>query len=382
MAVVESLQYWFASHAALGVVALGSGVLGAISGGLGTFAVLRKQSLIGDAISHAALPGIAIAFLVSHSKSPLPLVAGAAVAGWLATLLVMAVVRGTRIKHDSALGLVMSVFFGLGLLLVTYIQKHVPDASQAGLKDFLFGQAATLLWSDVLTMAVLGSLALATVTILWKEFKLLTFDPDYAVSLGLPVRRLDAVLTTLLVLAIVIGLQAVGAVLMSTLLVAPAAAARQWTNRLGRMTWLAVVFGALAGASGALLSHALSGRSVRIPTGPTIVLCASVVVIASLLLAPQRGLLGVWWGRLRDRRKLHLEAVLADLHELSLQHENPDHGHPVTLLQALRGPVDRSLAELERQGWARLVDGGWALTAAGRAEAERRAQERSAREPT
>lgn len=380
MSFPEALHSWFAAHSTLGVVALGSAVLGAVSGALGTFAVLRKQSLIGDAISHAALPGIALAFLLTRTKAPLALIAGAAAAGWLATWLVMTIVRNTRIKEDSALGLVMSVFFGLGLLLLTYIQKNVPDASQAGLKDFLFGQAATLLWEDVLTMTILGTATMAVVAACWTEFKLLSFDPEYASTLGLPVRRLDMLLTTLLVLAIVTGLQAVGAVLMSTLLVAPAAAARQWTDRLGLVCLLAALFGATSGAGGALLSVALSRPAVRIPTGPIVVLCASALVLVSLLCAPNRGLVWAAARQLRNRRRLRLEAVLADLHELGRQHEGEEHGHPAAVLEALRGSVSRSLEELERHGWARRVGGGWALTSAGRDEAERRAHGRGQHE--
>jgi len=142
----------------LRTVALGAGVLGVVSGSLGSFAVLRRQSLLGDAMSHAALPGIVIAFILTRSKFSLVLLLGALVAGWLATLLMTAIVRYTRIKQDSALGLVLSVFFGFGLLLLTYVQR-IPDANQAGLNSYLFGQAAALLQRDVVAMAILGSIA-------------------------------------------------------------------------------------------------------------------------------------------------------------------------------------------------------------------------------
>src|SRR5438067_5970445 len=233
----------------LRTVALGAAALGAVSGALGAFAVLRRQSLLGDAISHAALPGIALAYLLTHSKAPLVLAAGAALAGWLGTLAVLAVVRQSRVPYDSALGLVLSVFFGFGLLLLTWLQKR-PDASQAGLDKFLFGQAATLLADDVRALAGLGAAAVAVLALLWKEFKLLAFDPDFAASLGYPVRGLDALLTGLLVLAVVLGLQCVGVVLMSALVVAPAAAARQWTDRLGVMVLLAALFGGASGLAG------------------------------------------------------------------------------------------------------------------------------------
>ncbi|MDX1547008.1 MAG: metal ABC transporter permease, partial [Rhodothermales bacterium] len=278
----------------LRTVALGAAVLGAVSGGLGTFAVLRRQSLLGDAISHAALPGIALAFLLTGSKAPLVLMLGAALAGWAATLAVMAVTGLTRIKYDGALGLMLSVFFGFGLVVLTFIQKR-PDANQAGLDTFLFGQAAALVTRDVATMAGLGGVALVAMALFWKSFKLLAFDAEFGASLGLPMRRLDLVLTTLLVIAIVIGLQTVGVVLMSAMLIAPAAAARQWTDRLGLMAVLAMGFGAASGVGGALASS----TTANLPTGPTIVLCVTVFVVVSLLFAPHRGLV---WRELSARR--------------------------------------------------------------------------------
>ena len=281
------------------VVGIGSALLGIISGALGTYAVLRRQSLLGDAISHAALPGIALAFLLTGSKTPLILVFGAALAGWVGTLLILSIVKLTRIKYDSALGLVLSTFFGFGLVLHTLIQRN-GNANQAGLDTFLFGQAASLLERDVLTMGILGGIALLIMSLFWKELKLLVFDEGFATSIGLPVRALDILLTSLLTVAIVLGLQAVGAVLMSAMLVAPAVAARQWTNRLGYMVLIAALFGAIAGVSGTLLSSSAS----RLPTGPTIVLCATLFVGLSFALAPNRGLVWHWVRHRRDKEHL------------------------------------------------------------------------------
>ena len=147
-------------------VAFGSGMLGIVSGALGSYAVLRRQSLLGDAISHAALPGIALAFLLTGSKAPLVLVAGAAVAGWLGTMLMMAVIHRTRVDADSALGVVLSVFFGVGLVLLTFIQRR-PDAAQAGLDRYLFGQAASMLWGDLLVIGGLGGAVLVLLLLFW-----------------------------------------------------------------------------------------------------------------------------------------------------------------------------------------------------------------------
>lgn len=351
----------------LRTVALGAAALGAVSGSLGSFAVLRKQSLLGDAISHAALPGIALAFLLTGSKASLVLVLGAAIAGWIGTLLVMRVVGTTRIKEDAALGIVLSVFFGLGLVLLTAIQKR-PDASQAGLDRFLFGQAATLLQRDVQLIAGLGSLALLVAALFWKEFKLLAFDQEFGATLGIPMRAMDVLLTSVLVLSIVIGLQTVGVVLMSAMVVAPAAAARQWTDRTGRMVVLAGAFGALAGVSGAVVSSLWQ----HVPTGPTIVLCLTVLVAVSLAFAPNRGLA---WAAVRDaanRRRLHTEAVLADLYALARQHPDATHGHPAAALEVMHPGARHELDALAARGWARRTAADeWSITPAGQAEAER-----------
>lgn len=358
------MAFW--SDYTLRIVALGAALLGLTSGALGSFAVLRKQSLLGDAISHAALPGIAIAYLVTGSKAPLVLVLGAAVAGWVGTLVVMRIVGATRVKDDSALGIVLSVFFGFGLVLLTLIQKR-PDASQAGLDRFLFGQAATLLHRDVLLIAALGGAALLVAALFWNQFKLLAFDSDYGASLGLPMRALDVLLTSILVISIVIGLQTVGVVLMSAMVVAPAAAARQWTDRMGGMVLLAGGFGALSGVSGAVISS----LGAHVPTGPTIVLSLTALVAVSMTFAPNRGLAWQALQQRRNRRTLHMHAVLGDLHELAVQHPGAEHGHAVAVLEAVHPGARHELIELESRGWARRQGEGWAITPQGRDEALR-----------
>ncbi|MEL6820402.1 MAG: metal ABC transporter permease [Calditrichota bacterium] len=361
--MIETLQMFITDYT-LRNVALGAILLGVISGALGSFAVLRKQSLLGDTISHAALPGIAIAFLLTGSKSSLILLIGAALSGWLATLFMMMVVRHTRIKTDSALGIMLSVFFGFGLMLLTYIQK-LPDANQAGLEKFLFGQAATVLAEDVKTMAIFGAFVLFGCVLFWKELKILSFDEDFGTSQGLNMRYADMILTTLLVIAIVVGLQMVGVVLMSAMVVAPAAAARQWTNRLHIMVILAAFFGALAGLGGAVTSSLIP----NLPTGPTIVLAISGIVIVSLFFSPNRGLFWRWLRQMRNRQDFHIDAVLLDLYALALQHPNLKHAHAVGVLKTMnlrQSAVEHCLRELKRRGMAlQKRPGLWGLTQAG-----------------
>lgn len=349
------------------VVALGAAGLGAVAGSLGCFAVLRRQSLLGDAIAHAALPGIALAFLLTGSRATPVLVLGAALAGWVGTLLVLGIVRSSRIPEDSALGIILSVFFGLGLVLLTLVQRR-PTAAQAGLETFLWGQAATLLVRDVVLIAASGAAALLLLALFWKEFKVLSFDPEFGASLGLPMTRIDILLTSLLVISIVIGLQTVGVVLMSAMVVAPAAAARQWTDSLAVMVLVAGALGAAAGAAGAGLSSVGGG----IPTGPTVVLVASAFVVVSLLAAPRRGLGAEVLRRIRTRRRIRTETVLGHLLALAEQHDGATrHGHSPAVLRTMMGgdeaaAIERSLAALADQGLARELEAGeWALTSRG-----------------
>jgi manganese/zinc/iron transport system permease protein len=279
-------------------VALGLAALGAVAGVLGTFAVVRRQALMGDAISHAAFPGIALAYLLG-GRSPEVLVVGATAAGWLAMSLVGGVVRRSRIPFDTALAGALAVFFGLGLLLMTYMQDLAarPPAnaveralpaltSSPGLDRYLFGEAAFLRGDQLTAIGLLGGGAVLLAVLFWKEFKLLSFDADFAASLGFPAPLLDRLLTTLIVAAVVIGLQAVGVVLMSALLVAPPVAARLWTDRLGRVAALAAAFGAAAGVFGEWLSRELGEPRRAVPTGPTVVIVATALVAVSLAVAP------------------------------------------------------------------------------------------------
>lgn len=266
-------------------VALGSAILGLISGVLGSFAVLRKQSLLGDGVSHAALPGVVMAFLLTGSKNTEMLLFGALLSGLMATLFIISIIKHTRIKFDSALALTMSVFFGAGLVLLTYVQK-IPNSNQAGLKRFIFGQASTLLQRDVYFMVICGVILFTLVLLFWKEFKLFIFDSEYARTLGFPAYKLNLLLSFMIVMAIIIGLQTVGVILMSAMLISPAVAARQWTNKFGIMVILSALFGAISG----ILGTAASSLTAKLPTGPAIVVFISCVVIFSVLFAPGRGI--------------------------------------------------------------------------------------------
>ncbi|MRH78691.1 iron chelate uptake ABC transporter family permease subunit [Spiribacter sp. C176] len=284
------------------LVVLGAALLGAMSGILGSFAVLRQQSLLGDTLSHAALPGVCIGYLIAGERQLSLLLPGALVTGTLAALSVMLITKRTRLKTDAALGIALSVFFAIGTVLLTLIQAQ-GSVGSAGLSSFLFGQAAAITKGDISLMIGTGTLLLGVVLLFWKEFKLVSFDPASAQVLGLPVLALEGALTLIVAIAVVLGLQLVGVILMVALLIAPAAAARQWTRSLSSMVMLAGLLGAVAGAGGALVSA--TGRGLA--TGPVVVLIITGIVLISLLIAPQRGIL--WQARARRRLTKRLPAV-------------------------------------------------------------------------
>ena len=339
-------------------VLAGSLLLGASSGALGAFALLRRRSLMGDVLAHAALPGIALAFLLTGSKSMAVLVAGAAAAGVAATGAVNAITRHSRIKEDTALAVVLTVFYGFGIVLLTLIARS-GAGNQAGLDSFILGRAAALVAADVRVIGAASLFLLAVLAVFFHEFKIVCFNPQYGKSLGRPVEWIDNLLMLLIVVAVVIGLKAVGVVLMAAMLILPAVAARYWTDRLAVMVVLAGAFGALSGALGTVVS----ATAPRLATGPVIVLSAAVLFLVSLILAPGKGLLSRLARRLALRRQVRRENLfrrLFELQELARRADPADanpwiplnelaarQGQPAAqLLRELRGLAARGLVEV------------------------------------
>lgn len=344
----------------LRTISIGTAILGAICGMLGSFAVLRKQSLLGDAISHAALPGIAIAFLIIESKNSTIFLIGALISGLLGTFWIRGIINKTHLKSDTALGLILSIFFGFGMLLLTYIQK-LPNANQAGLESYLFGQAATLIESDVWLMAIVTGVSLVILLLFWKELKILLFDPDFTKTLGFNTRFLDILITSFIVVAIVLGLQTVGVVLMSAMLLAPAAAARQWTNSLSTMIFIAALFGALSGVIGT----GISASSNNLSTGPVIVIIAGIFVFVSFIFSPGRGLLFRQIRFRKNRRDLQLHKTLSFMYNIAKNHENVSHPHAIRILNNFQGFTKKSLKELENHNYIELQGNMWSMTETG-----------------
>ena len=267
-------------------VALGCSLLGMVSGILGCFAVLRKQSLLGDAVSHASLPGVCLAFLFTNVKETEVLLFGALVTGVICIGLIQLIQNYTKIKFDSALALILSVFFGLGLVLLSYMNK-LPGSNKSGLNKFIFGQASTFIERDVNVIFIAGIVLLAIIVLFWKEFKLVSFDSDFAKTLGFPSKKIEILISVLIVATVIIGIQAAGVILISAMLISPAVAARQWTDKLSVMVILSAIFGGISGFFGTLISISQE----NLPTGPIIVVIISLIVLFSILFSNKRGII-------------------------------------------------------------------------------------------
>ncbi|MCU0398963.1 MAG: metal ABC transporter permease [Cyclobacteriaceae bacterium] len=366
-ALLEFLSF---SDANVRYVALGSVLLTASSALVGSFTFLNKKSLVGDAIAHAVLPGICLGFILAGTKNPLFLLIGAFLTGWLSLVIIDFITHNTRIKEDSAIGLVLSVFFGIGILMLTTIQKS-GNAAQSGLDHFLFGKAASLVGNDLLSFSIVAVVLVITVVILFKEFSLLAFDKDFAIALGLPVRTIQIVLTSLIVLAVVIGIQAVGVVLMAAILITPAAAARFWTDKIICMFILASLFGALSGLSGAFISY----TAPSMPTGPWIVVVISFIAFFSFFFAPKRGVVSRLYRQYAIKKTINNENVLKILYQLGEANSN------FTLYRNLpeiirwryydEPKLIRILKRLTSQGYTERVGNTWCLTEAGKNRAQR-----------
>ncbi|MBX3445019.1 MAG: metal ABC transporter permease [Planctomyces sp.] len=315
-------------------VLLGSVLLGVSAALIGTFLFLRRRSLLGDVVGHAALPGIAIAFMILETIRPglgrtVPgLLVGAGASGLAGAQCVSLIRRWTRVQTDAALAVVLSVFYGAGVLLLTIIQR-MPTGSAAGLKDYLSGKAAALLVQDVWVFGGASGVILAVTLLLFKELTLLCFDSDYASAAGLPVRLLDTVLTVLAAAVTVVGMQTVGLLLVTAILVIPPAAARFWTDDVRRLAGLSALIGGASAAIGVLFSAAIP----RLSAGPTIVLAGGLLFGLSLGFGSRRGVVWHWLAHRQDvRRADRLDLLRAIYEALETQGRlRPSSGQPEAL---------------------------------------------------
>jgi len=335
------------------VAMLGSAALGLAAGVVGVFAMLRRRSLLGDALAHSMFPGICLAFMVGsamgwNARSLPLLMVGAVLTGALGALTVRGLRRIRRYTDDLAMAIVLAVYFGFGAVLLSVIVSG-PTGNRAGLGGLLLGQAAAMLTRD----------AVLTGVVAFKELRLLCFDDRFARTTGLPAGAIDLTLLGLILLVTVIGLQTVGLVMVVALLIIPASTARLWTDRLWLMTLIASLAGGMSAYIGAGLSRVLAG----VPTGATIVLVAGMMFIVSLLVSPRRGVVGIGLQRLKMRARIASDHVLR--HALE---QSPGSAEDVFVQDRTTVPVRLAM---RLQGLIDRRDGGLVLTPHGLAEARR-----------
>lgn len=361
----QFLDFFTLSDPNVRYVVLGNILLAASAAMVGAFILLQKKALIGDAVSHAVLPGICAAFLFSGSKNIAFMLGGAFITGWLALVAIDYITAKSKIKKDAAIGLVLSVFFGAGMVMMTYIQQS-GNAAQSGLDHFLFGKAAALIGTDLLIFSILAIVLLAAVGLFFKSFTLVAFDRAYAEALGYPVGKLDLLLTSLTVLAVVTGITAVGVVLMAAMLITPAAAARYWTNDIRRMVGIAVCFGAVAGLAGAYISYI----APSMPTGPWMVVVSSAIAFFSFFFAPTKGIVPKMYTQHKNQRMIAEENALKRFYHLGERNSHflglrdngelfdSDNQSTPAFKAALQRLIAKKLIVSKGNQW-QLTDAGW-----------------------
>ncbi|MDO4690930.1 MAG: metal ABC transporter permease [Fusobacterium sp.] len=267
------------------VVTIGCSLLAMISAIIGNFAVLKKESLLGDGVAHASLAGVCMAFLLTGRKEMYILLLGALIVGLICISLIHYIQIYSKIKFDSAIAMMLSSFFGFGLVLLTYLKK-IPGAKKAGLNRFIFGQASTLVVKDIYFIVAIGLLLLFMIILFWKEIKISIFDKEYAKTLGIDSDKIRFMVSVLLVINIILGIQIAGVILITAMIIAPAVAARQWSDKLLTVVIISAIFGFLSGAFGSIIST----LDTSLPTGPLIVVISSFFVIFSLVFSVKEGI--------------------------------------------------------------------------------------------
>lgn len=268
------------------VVIFGCSLLAMISAIIGNFAVLKKESLIGDGVAHASLAGVCLAFVFTESKKLHILLIGALLIGIVCIILIQYIQKHSKLKFDSAIALILSSFFGLGMVLLSYLKK-IPGARNAGLTRFIFGQASTIVVKDIYLLIGIGFILVLILIIFWREIKISIFDSDYGKAIGLNSDKIKFLVSVLIVINIVVGIEIAGVILMTAMMIAPAIAARQWSDKLLNVVLISAVFGFLSGAIGSIIST----MDTSLPTGPIIVIVSTFFVIFSILFSINQGII-------------------------------------------------------------------------------------------
>ena len=311
----QAVRFFSFQDASLRLALAGALLVGLNCGLLGGYVVVRRMALVGDMLSHAVLPGIVLGFLWTQTKDPVAILIGALLAGAAATGVSALLARTTRLKPDAIQGLVLASFYGVGICLLGLVQ-NLPTGAKSGLDKFLFGQAAGLSGDDVMMMAVATMLSLALVGWLYHDLLALSFHRGFGQTLGLKMGLLHGVIMLLTAFAIIVAMQAVGVVLVSAMLIIPAATAYLLTDRMHRLLGLSAVLGMAAaglGAFGSFLGN-------NLPTGPLMVLAGALFFAGAFLFSPRHGWVTRVVRQRRRRSRAERENTLKAMHRVLEDH--------------------------------------------------------------
>lgn len=345
---MEDFVYFFTfQDPSITWVVLGITLLGIGSAYVGTFSFLDKKALLGDAISHAVLPGICLGFILAGEKNPVYIVTGAFLSGALATFLSSWLKKNTKLSEDTIIATILSVFFGIGIVMLTALQKS-GNPEIAGLNSFIFGNAIGISETDLMIYGGLSLTIIAVLTLLLKEFRLMVFDPNYGKAIGFPMEAIRFLFNVLMILAVVIGIQAIGVVLMAALLITPGAAARFWTDRLNPLLILAACFSIVSGILGTYISFVLP----QMPTGPWVVVFLSLIALLSFMFSPKSGIIFRYFSRKSYLRKTHRDHLMKALYKAKEENKN---GLTIDEIYELypyqKAQIDQSIKDLLQEGF-------------------------------
>jgi manganese/zinc/iron transport system permease protein len=345
---MEDFVYFFTfQDPSITWVVLGITLLGIGSAYVGTFSFLDKKALLGDAISHAVLPGICLGFILAGEKNPLYIVTGAFLSGALATFLSSWLKKNTKLSEDAIIATILSVFFGIGIVLLTGLQKS-GNPEIAGLNSFIFGNAIGISETDLFIYGGLSLSIIVVLTLLLKEFRLMVFDPGYGKAIGFPMESIRFLFNVLMILAVVIGIQAIGVVLMAALLITPGAAARFWTDRLHPLLILAASFSILSGILGTYISFVLP----QMPTGPWVVVFLSLIALLSFMFSPKSGIVFRYFSRRTYLRKTHRDHLMKALYKAKEEQKPGLTIEEIYELYPYQKPeIDQSIKDLSKSGF-------------------------------
>lgn len=342
----DFLYFFSFQDSSIAFVVMGITLLGIGSAFVGTFSFLDNKALLGDAISHAVFPGICLGFMLAGEKNPFYIVGGAFLSGALATFLSSWLKSNTKLSDDTIIAVILSVFFGIGIVFLTVIQKS-GNPEMAGLNQFIFGNAIGIVERDLWVYGSLSVLIISVIGFMLKEFQILVFNPEFGKAVGLPMNMIRFVFDVLLILAVVIGIQAIGVVLMAALLITPGTAARFWTDRLGILLGLASLFAILSGVFGTYISYLLP----QMPTGPWVVVILSSIALISFLFAPKKGLASRYFHRRSYLQKTQRDHVLKSIFKArELGQEGLTRAELLSLYPHQQSSIKNSIKGLEKEG--------------------------------